>query len=455
MHLFENRLAAASELATHLNYLKGDRPVVLGLAPGGVPIADVIARRLDAQMDLLLIERLTSPGGREIVGVVDEHGRISVIASTARWHHVSSQQLIGPAREAFRQLQRQRGLVRRILPELDVVGRTVIIVDEGVDTGARMLGAVASVRDRGARRIIVAAPAGASNATWQLNETADEVVIPHRPTRFKGIEHFYTDHSPVSDELMVTILEHWISDHQTEPAGVQTLVAKFTNSQGHALCCELDLPPGAQRGSGPYPAVIFAHGIESDARSPRTLPISQRLAKRGIVGVRVDLTGHGHSEGASEAATDEQMLDDMEVVARAVAGLHEVHPEWIGVVGAGTGGMIALQFAARHPEITSLVIRGPVCGPELSAARHVSAPTLIIHAERDTALRDSVDTIDRTLGATHQLLCIPDSNRLFSDPISREMMIAATVEWMTDHIRVSTRGASSVEADEHAVVRQD
>ena len=105
MRLFENRLAAATELATHLTYLKDDQPVVLGLAPSGVPIADAIARRLNAEMDVLLIERLTAPGRTEIVGVVDEHGRISVIASTARWHHVSNQQLIGPAREAFRGLQ--------------------------------------------------------------------------------------------------------------------------------------------------------------------------------------------------------------------------------------------------------------------------------------------------------------------------------------------------------------
>ncbi|HWB21065.1 MAG TPA: hypothetical protein VG711_12240, partial [Phycisphaerales bacterium] len=90
MRLFANRVEAAQELAASLSYLKPEHPIVLGLATGGVPLAEVIARELDATLDVLLIEPLaapTAPG--HIVAAVDEHGHISMIQSTARWHHLS------------------------------------------------------------------------------------------------------------------------------------------------------------------------------------------------------------------------------------------------------------------------------------------------------------------------------------------------------------------------------
>jgi predicted phosphoribosyltransferase/dienelactone hydrolase len=440
MRLYRNRIAAAEELARHLSHLTAEHPIVLGLANGGVPLAEVIARSLEAPLDVLLLERLTAPGRPDqVVGVVDELGRISMIESSARWHHLSSQQMIGPAREAFRRIQRRRGKLRAVLPSVDVVNRTVVIVDQGVDTGARMLGAIASVRDRGARRIVVAAPVGASGATWQLHDTADLVVIPHQPTHYEGPENCYEDYTEVSDEIMVAILQKWVAAHPVDEPAVQTLVMKVTHPGGRILVCELDLPPGCTRRSGPYPAVLFAHGFESDARSPRSVPISQRLAKRSIIGVRLNFTGHGRSEGTVEEATEEQMMKDLRLVHQQVQTLHEVDPDSIGLNGSGTGAMLALRYAAFHPELKALVIRGPVCGDEAVAARHVKAPTLIIHAERDTALTASVETIDRELASTHQLLRIPDSSRLFNDPISLELMIDASVDWLADHMLTPQR----------------
>src|SRR5690554_3685158 len=149
MALYRNRRHAAEELASTLDFLKPENPIVLGIAPGGIPLAEVIAQRLGAPVDVLLLERLTAPGSPGyVVGAVDEHGRISMIQTTARWHHVTMQKLIDPAREAFRFLQKTRDRVREILPELDVRGRTVIIVSQGVSVGARMLGAIAAMRDR-------------------------------------------------------------------------------------------------------------------------------------------------------------------------------------------------------------------------------------------------------------------------------------------------------------------
>jgi len=431
MRLFKNRLEAAQELAGALAPFKAEKPVILGVPNFGVPIAAVIAQQLDAPLDILLIAKLTAqqPPG-QVVGAVDENGRISMIQAAARWHHLTAKQMVGPAREAFADLQRRRARFRAMLPESDVRGRTVIVVDHGVETGATMLAAISSLRDRGAGKVIVAAPAGSGKATWQLHETADTVVIPHTPSRFKGVAHFYEDFSDVTDRDVEQIIKQWFRDRPGQVPGVKTINMPVISEQVRSIHCELDLPPGATRGSGPYPAVIFAHGIESDGRNRRNVLISRRLAKRGITGVRLDFTGHGRSDGTIHDATPDRMLADLFTVHENLCILDEIDAARIGVRGSGTGSLIALHFAARVPEIAALVIRGPWAGGEPEIAQHVNAPTLLIHAENDKGMM----ALDKHLAATHEALVIPESGRVFNDPVSVELMVNATVDWLVDHL---------------------
>jgi predicted phosphoribosyltransferase/dienelactone hydrolase len=460
MRLFPNRMEAARELARNLEFIRDQQPVVIGIPNHGVSMAMLVAEHLEAPLDLIIIQRLHAPRRPDqVVGSLDEHGRITLMQAAARWHHLRSQEMIEPARDVFRVLQVRRGLFRSILPELDLRGRTVAIVDAGVATGATMLGAIAGARARGAAKVIAAAPAGAGASAWQLHEAADLVVIPHSAHQARGVEQFYEHYDEVGDAEVVSLLRHWVESRPPHPTAVKTLVMKISKPDGGILACELDLPPGTVRGSGPFPAVIFAHGMESDARSPRSLPISQRLAARGIIGVRFDFTGHGRSSAGLHAvgaraeppadATDDEtddapfgldeataapMLADLRLVVENVVRLTEVDPARIGLNGAGTGGMIALRLAAAEPRLAAMVIRGPVCGREPDAARLVRAPTLLIHAELDTALSRTVHSINAALAAPHQLLRIPDSSRLFSDPISREIMITASIDWFIDHL---------------------
>ena len=435
MSLFANRHEAARQLAANLSFLKDDNPLVLGLPNYGVPIAAVVAEELDAVLDIILIAKLSRPDHpNQTVAAVDEHGRISMIQSAARLYHVTAQEMIGPARAAFTELQRRRARFRAVLPETNVRGRTVIIVDHGVETGATMLAAIASVRDRGARRVIAAAPAGSGKATWQLHDVADDVVIPHTPSRSKGIERYYEVFDEVSDREVETTLQRWATSRPEQHAGVKTLVMRLVAEQERVLHCELDLPPGTTRGSGPYPAVIFAHGRESDGRSPRTVPVSRRLAKRDIVGVRMDFTGHGRSEGSPADATDERMLADLRTVLENVRILQEVDPDRIGINGAGTGGDIATQLASEDPGIAAMVIRGPLTGGEIRNTNHVQVPTLLIHGEHDPELHTLAESMGDELASIHRLLVIPESNRWFNDPISLELMVSASVDWLVDHL---------------------
>lgn len=435
MPLFKNRLGAARELAGNLAFLKDQNPLILGIPNYGVPIAEVIAESLDAHLDILLIAKLCAPQRPEqVVGAVDEHGRISMIQSAARWHHLTAREMIDPAREAFAELQGRRARYRAVLPETEVRGRTVVIVDHGVDTGATMLAAIASVRDRGSQRVIVAAPAGCGKATWQLHETADGVVIPHTPSKFKGVERFYETFDPVTDREVESILQRWAASRPEHHPGVRTLVMRVVSEQERVVHCELDLPPGTTRGSGPYPAVLFAHGLESDGRNPRSMMISRRLAKRGIMGVRIDFTGHGRSDGTIEDATPQRMLTDLRTVFENVCILDEVDSARIGLTGSGTGAMLALELATAAAQIRAVAARGPLSGREIQACRDVRAPTILIHGQQDAIMANAVKLHGDAVPDPHQLLEIPDSNRWFNDPISLELMVDASVEWLAAHL---------------------
>jgi putative phosphoribosyl transferase len=447
MRLFQDPYAAARELAGMLGFLKGENPIVLGLANGGVPVAEIIARELDAPFDVLIIERLRAPKNpSHIVGAVDEHGRISMIRSTARWHHLTSREMVDPARDIFRDIQRRRGKIRSMLPEIDVRDRTVVLVSPGVASGAKMLGAIASVRDRGAQKVVIASPAGSGEAAWQLHDAADVVVIPHRPSKFKSVEQLYSEYVKVTDEMVQAVVERWVGSRtQTEP-GVRTITLKVPNADDHLLSCELDLPPGATRGSGPYPTVVFAHGFESDGRNPRTVPISRRVAKRGIIGVRASFTGHGRSQGELEEATDARMADDLVRIVAAVAHLHEVNEERVGLCGSASGGVLALELAKSEPKIRTVVVRGPMVGPELDLIMGVRVPSLMIFSEQEREFADEARRRKPELPSSHELLEIPGATRLFNDAISLEMMVGASVDWIVDHLNPIPGAIEALEA---------
>lgn len=441
MRMFADRTEGALELADALAFLKGEDLIVLAIPNDGVPVGETLARCLDAPLDVLLIERLRAPRNPDhIVGAVDEHGRIALIETTARWHHLTTQKMIGPARDAFRDMQRRRVRFRTLLPELDVRGKTVIVVNDGVSTGAMMLCAIMSVRDRGAAKVVAAAPAGDEKATWQLHDAAHSVVIPHKPAQFKGVRKFYKTYTEVTDETAIEILRGYLAERGVHVPQATTIAMRFLADGERMIYCEADLPASPE----PVPAVIFTHGFDSDCRSPRALPISRRLARRGIAGIRVDFQGHGRSEGTIQACTHENMVHDVRLVFENILCDSRIDGERIGLCGSGTGAMAALDFASREPRIRSVVARGLICRGEVPVPGQIDAPTLLIHCEDDTALEPDVQRLSEIVAGKREVLRIPECNCLFGDPISHELMVTASVDWLMDTFKKQPADATSV-----------
>ncbi|HXH06193.1 MAG TPA: phosphoribosyltransferase family protein [Vicinamibacterales bacterium] len=205
--LFRDRAHAARLLAERLEPYRGRATVVAGMPRGGVPMARIIADTLGADVDVVLVRKLGAPGNPELaVGAVDEHGHVFVADHAASVGATDAYLAAETARQlAVLREQRRRYTPSR--PPLDPRGRTVVIVDDGIATGATMIAAVRAIREHDPARVVVAAGVAPAETVERLASEADDVVCLATPWPFDAVGRFYDDFSQVSDEEVVRALE--------------------------------------------------------------------------------------------------------------------------------------------------------------------------------------------------------------------------------------------------------
>jgi predicted phosphoribosyltransferase len=205
--VFEDRRDAGRQLAAQLRPLASELPIVVALPRGGVPVAVEVARALDAPLDVLMVRKLGAPGNPELgVGAVAEDDTTVLDAMMARRVGMTKTKLDRTLELEQRELRRRVARLRAGRAPVDVRGRTVIAVDDGLARGVTALAAVRALRRRGAVRIIVAAPVGSRQARSLLLEEADEVFLLSAPRELLGVGRAYRDFSPVSEEQVLVLL---------------------------------------------------------------------------------------------------------------------------------------------------------------------------------------------------------------------------------------------------------
>ncbi len=202
-----DRRDAGRRLATELVTFAGERPVIVALPRGGVPVAFEIALALGAPLEILAVRKLGAPGNPELaIGAVAEDGPVVLDPRSPGMLGMTRVAIeIALARET-RELRRRVDRYRAGRPPAAVNGRAVIIVDDGLATGLTALAAVRSLRARGVTRIVVAAPVGSVEAVSMLDAEADRVVCVEIPPRLYGVGMWYRDFEPVSDEQVEALL---------------------------------------------------------------------------------------------------------------------------------------------------------------------------------------------------------------------------------------------------------
>lgn len=202
--------------------MRFEQPLVLGLPRGGVPVAAEVARLLGAPLDVLLVRKLGVPFQPEVAfGAIGEDGvRVLNTQLVSRLSLTSGQIAEVETRERT-ELLRRVGRYRGDRPPLALAGRTVIIVDDGLATGATARAAVEVARARGAERIVVAVPVAPPDTVADLAAAASQVVCLLSPGLFRGVGEWYDDFGQTTDEEVTSLLRP-SSDREREPAGPPT-----------------------------------------------------------------------------------------------------------------------------------------------------------------------------------------------------------------------------------------
>jgi putative phosphoribosyl transferase len=205
---FANRREAGQTLAQRLQAYKGRNDVVvLALPRGGVPVAFEVARELGAPLDVFVVRKLGVPAHRELaMGAIASGGVRILNDDVVRWYGIPTAAIDAVAREEQSELERRERLYRADLPPLDLRGRVVLLIDDGLATGSTMKAAVEAVRLHQPSRIVVAVPVGSPETCQEFSEVADEIVCARTPQPFSAVGQWYRDFSETSDDEVRTLL---------------------------------------------------------------------------------------------------------------------------------------------------------------------------------------------------------------------------------------------------------
>ena len=434
MLTFRDRREAGRLLGERLACLRDEHPVVLGLPRGGVPVAAEVAAALGAPLDILVVRKLGVPFQPELgFGAVGE-GDVSVIdTDLVRRTGLAREEVAAvEARErdeVIRRVRRYRG----DRPPVPITGRMVVIVDDGLATGATARAAVQVARAAGARNVVVAVPVAPPETVRLVESVADEVVCLLTPLRFTAVGQWYEDFEQASDDEVTALLRRGAA---AEPAGGHRQRVDrdvVIHCDGVELAGRLDVPVGA---SG---IVVFAHGSGSSRHSPRNQAVAAAFHTRGLGTLLFDLL-------TEEESLDRRHVFDIELLGTR---LHAT-AEWIrqqadvgglalGYFGASTGAAAALWAAATpDSDVRAVVSRGgrpDLAGQALPA---VTCPTLLIVGGADLEVLELNRRAAAQLRCRYRLVVVPGATHLFEEPGALEEVARLAINWFQEHLLALT-----------------
>lgn len=459
--LFTDRADAGHRLAESLGHLQREEPVVLGLPRGGVPVAFEVARALGAPLDVIVVRKLGVPYQRELgFGAIGEGGVRVISDDIVRRGRLDQADLASVEHAEAAELTRQAERFRAGRRRLDLAGRTAIVVDDGIATGATAAAACEVVRAQGAARVVLAVPVAPPDAAERLRGSTDEFVCLSTPFAFSAVGEWYQDFSQTPDDEVVSLLAQASQAPAAagpEPAAeapdgttgarttAETDVAEETDAAketdvaeevaidaaGVRLTGDLAVPAGA------LAVVMFAHGSGSSRHSPRNRLVAAALNEAGLGTLLFDLLTPAEEAHRSNVFDTETLAERL---ADATGWLRGRFAGPIGYFGASTGAAAALRAAATpDADIGAVVSRGgrpDLAGPLLPAVR---APTLLIVGSNDPVVIDLNREAEAALRAETRLEIVPGATHLFEERGALQQVADLARDWFVSHLVAPAR----------------
>lgn len=424
--LFADRADAGQQLAEALRPLASSDPVVLGLPRGGVPVAFRVAETLGAVLDVIVVRKLGVPYHPELgFGAIGEGGVRVISEDIVRRGGVSDADAAAVERAEETELLRRARAFRGDRPRVSLAGRTVIIVDDGIATGATALAACEVARAQGAARVVLAVPVAPPDAAERLGGRVDELVCLSTPHGFAAVGEWYRDFGQTPDEEVVSLLARGAARDSSRSAAEVAVEAGGVTLPG-------ELTPAGGTGA----LVVFAHGSGSSRHSPRNRSVAAALNRAGLGTLLFDLL-----TPAEEA--DRANVFDIETLAGrlvdATAWVRRRTPGPVGLFGASTGAAAALRAAAAvgtepGAGIGAVVSRGgrpDLAGDSLGDVR---APTLLIVGGDDTRVLELNRRAQARLRCENRLDVVTGATHLFEEPGALDEVAELARDWFTRHL---------------------
>lgn len=423
---FKDREEAAYELVPRLLDLKGQKPIVLGVPRGAIPMAKIVADALGGELDVMLVKKLGHPLHPEFaLGSVTEDGHI-LLGIGASQYGFSQEYFETEALRTAEDLQRKRQLYTQGKTPIPVAGRNVVVVDDGIATGATMLAAVQSLKEHGAGRIVVASPVASPQAIMLLEREGVEVRALKVPEHFGAVGYYYESFAQVSDAEVGAYF-------RIQPGKIEI---KGKNLQLNATIGTAEKAKGL---------VIFAQGAGLGRLSPlneQNEYIAEILNQHGISTVLADLLTEEEAEERRHVFDIEFLAERLNAVTDWVGDQSFARDLPLGIMGSSTGGGAAIQAAATsRRRISAVVLRGgrPDMAREYLAM--VKTPILLMVGEYDEAVilmnRYAFSKMTAFARTEKRLSIIPGAGHLFEEPGALKQVAEKALEWFLKHFEKS------------------
>jgi putative phosphoribosyl transferase len=449
--MFLNRIDAGKRLAPHLEHLRGHHPVVVGLPRGGVPVASEVAKALGAPLDVIIVRKLGVPSNPEVaLGAIGEDGARVINREVMELARVSASDLAAIEKRERTEVERRAIRFRGKRPPQSFVGRTVIIIDDGLATGSTAKVACLVARARGAARVVLAVPVAPANWSEEMIDDADELICVETPDGFHGVGQWYADFSQTTDDEVQECLQRaWTHEHSV---GVDQGEPMYACDEDDV---EISIESTVLRGhlvipEHPRGIVMFAHGSGSSRHSPRNRFVAGILHSAQLGTLLIDLLSVEEQDVRSNVFDVELLGDRLIEVTRWLRRRPEAAGIPLGYFGASTGAAAAFWAAGdAYNNVDAIVTRGgrpDLTGPRLAA---VTAPTLLVVGENDkVALRHNAEA-QQHLHCKNELAIVPQATHLFEEDGALLEVAELARDWFLEHLSAPSN-AGSTDRDERA-----